>query len=269
MFVDISVILGLVVAFGCLIVGYTLEHGVLASLFLLSPALIVFGATAGATILSYNLSDLAASFKAVLGTFSNKSSGNPTEVIQKITSMADTCRQGGILKLQELINDPDLDKDEYTVLKEGMVLALDMKSADEIHEALESNISTYNAKKQIEVSVWVSAAGYSPTLGVIGTVMGLVQVLSHMTDAEQLVASIGVAFIATLYGVVFANLIYMPFASRLKNTLKRQLIIREMMMEGICMIARGEASRGIENKLSAYYQAFPKGDKLYKEGIQK
>ncbi|MCY1712775.1 motility protein A [Caproiciproducens galactitolivorans] len=266
---DISVILGIVISFGSILLGYTIEKGTISSLILLSPILIVFGGTAGATILSYNLPDLIASFKAVVGTFSNKSAGNPTEVITKITGMADTCRQGGILKLQELINDPDLDKDEYTVLKEGMVLALDMKNADEIQEALESNLSTFNAKKQIEASVWVSAAGYSPTMGVIGTVMGLVQVLSHMTDAEQLVASIGVAFIATLYGVVFANLIYMPFANRLKNTLKRQMIIRQMMVEGICMIARGEASRSIENKLSAFYQVFPKGDKLYKEGIQK
>lgn len=167
---DISVVLGVVIAFGSLILGYTLEHGVLSSLFLISPIVIVFGGTIGAVVLSY--------------------------------SMADSCRQGGILKLQELINDPDLNKDEFLVLKAGMVLALDMKSDKEIQYALESNL-------------------------------------------------------------------YMPFASRLKGVLKRQQILREMMTEGICMIARGESSRSIENKLSVYYQVFPHGDKKYKEGIEK
>lgn len=266
---DISVVLGIVIAFGSLILGYTLEHGVLSSLFLISPIVIVFGGTMGAVVLSYKLSDITSAIKSLIGTFSSKAIGSPTRVIEKIVSMADSCRQGGILKLQELINDPELNKDEFLVLKAGMVLALDMKSDEEIQYALESNIRAYTAQKQLEISVFTSAAGFSPTLGVIGTVMGLIQVLSNMTDAEALTASIGVAFVATLYGVVFANLLYMPFASRLKGVLKRQQILREMMTEGICMIARGESSRSIENKLSVYYQVFPHGDKKYKEGIEK
>lgn len=266
---DIAVILGLVISFGSLVLGFTLEHGVLSSLFLLSPFVIVFGGTVGAVVLSFKLSDIISAMKAVVGSFFNKSSGNPTLVIEKITTMADACRQGGLLKLQELLNDPDLNNEDYLILKQGMVLALDMKSADEIQYALESNIRAYTAQKQIEISVFSGAAGFSPTLGVIGTVMGLIQVLANMTDAASLTASIGVAFVATLYGVVLANLVYLPFASRLKSVLKRQQIIREMMMEGICMIARGEASRNIENKLSVYYQVFPKGAKKYKEGIDK
>ncbi|WP_444659694.1 motility protein A [Caproiciproducens sp. R2] len=266
---DISVVLGVVISFGALILGYTLEHGVLSSLFLLSPFVIVFGGTMGAVVLSYKLTDILSAFKSLVGTFSNKSSGDPTKVIEKITFMADACRQGGILKLQELINDSELDSNEFLVLKSGMVLALDMKSDEEIQYALESNIRAYTTQKQLEISVFTSAAGFSPTMGVIGTVMGLIQVLSNMTDAASLTASIGVAFIATLYGVVMANLVYMPFASRLKGVLKRQQILREMMTEGICMIARGESSRSIENKLSVYYQLFPHGDKKYKEGIEK
>ncbi len=266
---DISILLGLIIAFGSLLLGYILEHGVISSLFLISPIIIVFGGTIGAVVLSFKLTDITSAIKSLVRSFSNKSSGDPSFIISKITSMADTCRQGGILKLQELLNDPDLQKDDYLILKEGMVLALDMKSSDEIQYALESDVRAYTAQKQLEISVFSSAAGFSPTLGVIGTVMGLIQVLSNMTDAESLTASIGVAFVATLYGVVFANLIYLPFASRLKSALKRQQIIKEMLTEGICMIARGEGSRSIENKLSVYYQVFPHGEKKYKEGISK
>jgi chemotaxis protein MotA len=266
---DIAVILGLVISFGSLILGYTLEHGVLSSLFLLSPFVIVFGGTVGAVVLSSKITDITSAMKSLVRSFSNKSSGDPTHVIEKITAMADACRQGGLLKLQELLTDPDLNKEDYFILKEGMVLALDMKSADEIQYALESDIRAYTAQKQMEIAVFTAAAGFSPTLGVIGTVMGLIQVLSNMTDAAALTASIGVAFVATLYGVVLANLVYLPFASRLKSVLKRQQIVKEMMMEGICMIARGEASRNIENKLSVYYQVFPHGAKKYKEGIDK
>lgn len=266
---DIAVILGLAISFGSLIVGYTLEHGVLSSLFLLSPFIIVFGGTVGAVVLSFKLTDITSAIKSLVNSFFNKSNGDPAKVISKITIMADQCRQGGLLKIQGLLDDPDLSSEDYLILKEGMVLALDMKTADEIQYALESDIRTYTAQKQMEIAVFTSAAGFSPTLGVIGTVMGLIQVLSNMTDAAALTASIGVAFVATLYGVVLANLVYMPFASRLKSVLKRQQIVKEMMMEGICMIARGEASRGIENKLSVYYQVFPHGAKKYKEGISK
>ena len=266
---DIAVILGLVVAFGSLVAGYTIEKGVISSLFLLSPFIIVFGGTVGAVILSYKLSDITSALKSLVRTFFNKSSGNPGKIIEKITKMADECRQGGLLKIQGLLDDPDLNDEDYLILKEGMVLALDMKTADEIQYALESDIRAYTAQKQMEISVFTSAGGLSPTLGVIGTVMGLIQVLSNMTDAAALTASIGVAFVATLYGVVLANLVYLPFASRLKSVLKHQQIVKEMMMEGICMIARGEASRSIENKLSVYYQFFPHGVKKYKEGISK
>lgn len=148
-----------------------------------------------------------------------------------------------------------------------MILTLDMKSAEEIEAAMSSDIQSYSLQKQMEIDVFQGAGGFSPTMGVIGTVMGLIQVLGNMSDAEELVASIGVAFVATLYGVVFANLIYFPAANRLKATLKRQKVFREMMVDGICLIASGKSSRDIENQLSLYYHAFPGGEKKYKDGI--
>jgi chemotaxis protein MotA len=104
-------------------------------------------------------------------------------------------------------------------------------------------------------------------MGMIGTVMGLVQVLSHMSDAEHLTAAISVAFIATLYGVVFANLIFLPIANQLKRDLRRQKVFKQIIIDGIVMIAGGENANNLRNKLSLYYQTFPKCDKKYKEGI--
>lgn len=181
--------------------------------------------------------------------------------------MADLCRREGLLKLQTMLNDADLNNDNYLPLKEGMVLTLDMKSGEEIRDAMESDIASYKLQKQLEIDVFQGAGGYSPTMGVIGTVMGLVQVLGHMANADELVKAIGAAFIATLYGVVFANLIYLPAANRLKTTLKRQTVFREMMIEGMCLIASGKSSRDVENQLSLHYHAFPGGEKKYKEGI--
>lgn len=264
---DISTIIGIAVGFGSLIAGYLIEKGVLNSLFLISPFIIVFGGTMGAVILSFGFHDLIGAVKSLLRSFFTKNAPKPEKLIQKVSEMADACRKEGLLKLQTMLNDADLNNDNFLLLKEGMILTLDMKPAEEIAAALESDMQTYSLQKQLEIEVFEGAGGFSPTMGVIGTVMGLVQVLSNMSDAEHLTAAIGVAFVATLYGVVFANLIYIPAANRLKANLKRQKMFREMMVEGICLIASGKSSRDVENQLALYYHAFPGGEKKYKDGI--
>ena len=264
----ISTLLGLILAFGALIFGYTLEKGNLGSLFLLSPFVIVFGGTAGAITISYGIADTIQAVKALFKSFSPKSQPDPEKLISKIGNMADVCRAEGLLKLQSMLNDPELNSENYLMLKEGMILVTDVKNMDNLRDVLEADIHSYTVKKQMEIDVFEGAGGFSPTLGIIGTVMGLVQVLSNMSDAESLTAAIAVAFIATLYGVVFANVLYLPAANHLKNDLKRQKIFREMIIDGMCLLASGETSRNITNKLSLYYHAFPGGEKKYKSGIE-
>lgn len=265
---DFTLIIGIIAGLGALIGGFVLDKGNVGSLFMLSGFLIVFGGTVGAVIASNKPKDILNAFKSVGASFSSKNSPKPEQVIEKVTKMADMCRKEGLLKLQELLNDPDLNKEDFLLLKEGMVLALGMKNADEIREAMEADIEAYMIKKKSEIEVFEGAGGFSPTMGVIGTVMGLIQVLAGgLDDPGKLVESIGGAFIATLYGVVFANMIYFPCANKLKGNLKRQKVVKEMMVEGMCMIASGVSSRDIENKLSLYYQAFPDGSKKYRAGI--
>jgi chemotaxis protein MotA len=265
---DFSLLIGIITGLAGVIVGYTADGGSVGSLFKVSGILIVFVGTIGAVIASNKPSDVLNGLKSIGASFSTKNSPKPEQVIEKVTKMADMCRKEGLLKLQELLNDPDLNKEDFLLLKEGMVLALGMKSADEIREAMESDIEAYTVKKKAEIEVFEGAGGFSPTMGVIGTVMGLVQALGKASDSpKELTEAIAVAFVATLYGVVFANFIYFPCANKLKSNLKRQTIVKEMMVEGMCMIASGVSSRDIENKLSLYYQAFPNGAKKYRAGI--
>lgn len=246
-----------------------MEKGHLLSLVLPSPFIIVVGGTVGAVISSFGLQDVMQAFKGLAASFSPKNQPNPEKLIKKICSMADLCRSQGLLQLQTQLNDPELQTDNFLMLKEAMILATDMKDKEGMQETLEADIESYSAKIQMQIEVFDGAGGYSPTMGVIGTVMGLVQVLSNMSgDTNELTKSIGVAFVATLYGVSFANLIYFPFANHLKKFLKRQKIYRQMIIDGMCMLASGESSRNIENKLSLYYHAFPNGEKKYKSGIE-
>ncbi len=265
---DISTLLGLLLAFGALIGGYMLDGGQVASLVLLSPFIIVFGGTMGAVVISYGLPDTARAFRSLLASYSKKSQPDPEKLIRKICSMADLCRSEGLLKLQTLLSDSDLADSNYLLLKEGMILATDTKNVDSMQETMEADIRSYTLSRQMEIDVFEGAGGFSPTLGIIGTVMGLVQVLANITDAEHLTQSIALAFIATLYGVVFANLLYLPAANHLKGCLKRQTIFREMIIDGMCMLTSGESSRNIENKLSLYYHAFPGCEDKYKAGIE-
>lgn len=264
---NISVLIGLVLAFGGLMLGFLLEGGSIVSLLLISPFIIVFGGTLGAVVTSYGLSDSADALKSFFKAMSGKNKPNPDELISKLSEMAERCRQGGLLVLDTMVKEPGFSDEKYLLLKEGMLLAMDAKDFDHVQNVLESDIEAYDLKRHMQIEVFEGAAGFFPTMGMIGTVMGLVQVLSHMSDPEHLTSAIAVAFIATLYGVVFANIICLPIANFLKKDLKRQKVFKKMIVEGIIMIAGGETPKSVENKLTLYYQAFPKGDKKYTAGI--
>lgn len=261
-----SLIVGIVIALGALLVGFTLEKGVLLSLFLLSPFIIVFGGTLGAVIASSTFKDLLAALKALGKSFKKTSEGTPTKILDKISSLSETARKNGLIALEPELQNPELDKEDMLMLKEGIVLLIIGKTSDEIRYILSSDIRAYLTQRQLEIEIFESASGFSPTMGIIGTVLGLVQVLSNFSSPEELTKSIATAFIATLYGVTFANIIFLPIATRLKRNMKRQHMQKEMILDGICMIAEGVAPRDMQNHLALYYQAFDEVGK-YKQGI--
>ncbi len=262
---DFAIVIGIVFGLGALLMGFILEHGVLSSLLLISPAVIVIGGTIGATIASTNLLDVLNALKAVGKSF--KPSGNPGEIIETVSEFSDIARKEGITALESAMGKLPMNTDEQYLMKEGIILILEMKSVEQIRNILENEVHSYTTKKHIEIGVFESAGGFSPTMGIIGTVMGLINVLSNMGSPDELTKSIAVAFIATLYGVVLANIIYLPIANKLKSNLKRETIIREMIIDGVCMIASGSISRDVKNQLSLYFNAFANGNKKYREGI--
>lgn len=265
---DVSLIIGIGFALVSLLTGFLLEGGKLLSLLLLSPIIIVLGGTIGAVIASFSFGDIQQAFKTLKRTFNPKANGDPEEIIQTIARLSDICRRDGLNSIEESLKDPELSGDQYLLLKEGMILILERKSIEEIQYILDADIRAYVAQKQVEINVFESAGGFSPTLGIIGTVLGLIQVLSNFSSPEELTSSIAVAFVATLYGVSFANLIYFPMANKIKVYLKRQRILKEMILDGVCMIAKGALSRSVKNELSLYYNAFPDGNEKYIENIE-
>ena len=269
---DISTIVGLLVSIGGIIAGYMLDKGTLLSLLKGPSALIVVVGTIGVVITSFGLGDVFSALKSLFASYSSKSKPNPEALIKKICELADLCRSQGLLQLQSKMNDEDLNSENYLMLKEAMVLATDTKNTETMQDTLQADIASYTQKKQLEIDIFTEAGGYSPTLGIIGTVMGLVQVLSSMggsgSSTSVLTAGIASAFIATLYGIFFANVLYLPAANHLKTCLKRQLVFRDMIVDGMCMLASGESSRNIENKLALYYHAFPNCEDKYKAGIE-
>jgi chemotaxis protein MotA len=266
---DFSLIVGIIIGVAALLTGYALEHGVISSLFLISPFIIVFGGTVGCVIASFSFNDIAMAMRAMMKSFNHPHSGSMERIISKISMIATRYRANGVTCLEEISRDPELNQEEYLLLKEGLVLIQELKTPEDIQYTLESDIRAYVQQRSIEASVFESAAGFSPTMGVIGTVMGLIMVLAAgFDDPSKLAGSIATAFIATLYGVFLANIIYLPIATKLKTQLKRKHIQKEMIVDGVCMIARGSTSRNIENELALYFQAFSDGGKRYKQGIE-
>jgi chemotaxis protein MotA len=170
------------------------------------------------------------------------------EMADKITELAEKARKEGLLNLEEIVEEL-----EDPFLKKGLKLVIDGVESDTIEEMLENDISLFEMKQKHKVAFFEAAGGYSPTMGIIGTVTGLVLVLGNLGgDASELGHSIAAAFIATLYGIGFANLIWLPTGVKMKNKLKFEIQARKMVVTGILSIQHGESPTIVKQKLEGY-----------------
>lgn len=245
---DIAAILGVVVGFGSIIVGYLLEGGIIGALFLLSPAIIVFGGTLGAVILSFDMKDLLQVGSTLKSVFINKKGSNSNNTIETFIELSGIARKNGLLALEPYTKSDDLN--DY--FKKALASTIDGMPIDNIVNILELDDMIWGEKAKIQVAIFEAAGGFSPTMGIVGTVMGLVQVLGNMSTPEKLAESIAVAFIATLYGVLFANLLYLPLANKIKRKIKDGQLERLLIMEGITSINNGENPAAIRDKLTIF-----------------
>ncbi|CAH1906159.1 Flagellar motor rotation protein MotA [Candidatus Nitrotoga sp. HW29] len=237
---------GLLLGLGGILGGQLLEGGELSILFQGAAFLIVFGGTLGAVMLQSPLNVFLAGIKMSRWVFVTPKL-SPQKLIYQITGWSKQARKDGILTLE-----PHIARSNDLFVKKGLQLLVDGNSAEKIREALEIDNHTYEQLRFQSARIWESAAGYAPTIGILGAVLGLIHVMQSLGEPSKLGAGIAVAFISTIYGVGLANLVFLPMANKLKMLILQQIIMREILVDGLAAIASGENSRFIESKLQGF-----------------
>ncbi|OIR11503.1 chemotaxis protein PomA [mine drainage metagenome] len=237
---------GLLLGFTGIVGGQLLEGGTINVLLQLAAFMIVFGGTIGAVMLQHPLNVFVTGIK--MGSWVFVTPVVDTQrLAAQIAAWGGIARKDGILALESQLRHVD---DPFVA--KGLQLLVDGNSAEKIREILDIDVHSYETLRWQSARVWESAAGYSPTIGIIGAVLGLVHVMQSLGDPARLGAGIAVAFIATIYGVGSANLIFLPIAGKLKILIAQQVNMRDMLIDGLCMIANAENPRFIESKLKGY-----------------
>jgi len=239
-------LLGLLIAFGGILGGQYIEGGSVDILFQGTALLIVCGGTLGAVMLQSSFSVFVAGLKMGIWVFITPKL-SPLKRVYQISAWSSIARKDGILALEQQVA---MNSDPY--VKKGLQLLVDGNSAEKIRDVLEIENHSYEKFNFQAARVWESAAGYSPTIGILGAVLGLVHIMQNLSEPSKLGAGIAVAFISTIYGVGLANLLYLPIAGKLKSLLMQQLVMREILVDGLMAIANGENTRYIESKLLGY-----------------
>src|SRR5579875_2919505 len=235
---------GLAVALGALLMAVILEGGSPAALVNLPAALIVFGGCLGVALTSSPLPVLVGIGKFLPKAFLTKPD-DPQALVETFVRLADKARREGLLALEH-----EADKlDAFT--RKGIQLVVDGSDPALVREVLESEIDAMQRRHRANYSLLEALGGYAPTLGIIGTVMGLVNVLSRLEDPSELGHLIAGAFIATLYGVASANLVWLPLGQKLKHKRGEEAWLRELAVEGILSVQAGDNPRVVRQKLEA------------------
>ncbi|BBN98201.1 flagellar motor protein [Sporolactobacillus terrae] len=244
---DVATVIGLLVGLLSLVVGFLLEGGELIALLKITAFLIVFGGTIGAVIVSFPGKVLAKVPFILKYAFQGKKE-RPSDTVVQLIHLANVSRREGLLALEG--EQDSFEKDPF--MSNGIQMVVDGVDSDAIDDILNRDIELYEQKILSIGRIFESAGGYAPTMGIIGTVMGLVHVLGSLENATELGPAIAVAFIATLYGVGSANVIYLPLYTKIKNNLASEVMIRQLKTEGILSIQYGENTMILKKKLYAF-----------------
>lgn len=243
---DLATIIGLALGFGAVFGGAVLEGVHVGALISPTSALIVLGGTFGATFVSFPLAACINGFKDVKTAFLPPKV-DPEAVVKDIIGYATKARRNGLISLeQEAQNASD------PFIKKGISLVVDGIDPQKLRETLEAEIMAYEDHKKHSVEFFEAAGGYSPTIGIIGAVLGLIHVMSNLSDTSKLGAGIAAAFVATIYGLMTANIICLPIGSKIKIRMKEEVLRRVMIVEGLIAIQNGENPHFIEQKLKSF-----------------
>ncbi|MCE5243883.1 MAG: motility protein A [Syntrophobacteraceae bacterium] len=242
---DLATLIGIVCAFSLVIASITMGSGI--GLFIdLPSAMIVFGGTIGATMIHYPLRDLLRLFKVLKNVFFSKL-WNAREVVELFVDFSHRSRREGILALES-----ELWKVEDKFLTKGLQLAIDGMEPEGIREILETEIDYLEERHRVGAEILNTMATFFPAMGLIGTLIGLIQMLKTMEDPSTIGPSMALALITTFYGVVGANLVCLPMAGKLRKRSQEETLIKEMVLSGIISITSGENPRIVEQKLHSF-----------------
>ncbi|AKN33197.1 flagellar motor protein MotA [Clostridium carboxidivorans P7] len=245
---DISVIIFVLVGFGSIIAGFVIEKGVIGSLFLLAPAVIVFGGTAGAVGLTFPGEILKRLPKIIKVAITPKKI-DLSALVAYFKDVSYKTRKNGLLSLEgEISADPNLDP----FIKKGLQLVVDGVDPQAVRSILELELESTSERHKKGAAIFAQAGGYAPTLGIIGTVMGLVHILADLSDPNTLGPKIASGFLATLYGLSSANLLFLPLATRLKALDEKEFGEKSLIIEGILYIQEGINPNTIAEKLKGF-----------------
>lgn len=226
--------------------GTVLEGGQVGSIMQITAAVIVFGGTLGAVFVSYPFSNVMRALRNVKAVM-KEAPEDPFQIISRLTSYANKARKEGILSLEKEIKNI---RDSF--LRKALTMAVDGVEPQVIREAMETELAYRDEHGKVDSKIFKSAGGYAPTIGILGAVLGLIHVMENLNDPTKLGAGIAVAFVATVYGVGSANLLFLPIANKLEIRHRHRMIINEMILEGVLSVSTGENPRLIEEKLKAF-----------------
>lgn len=243
---DKSTIAGIFLAVAGILAGLIIEGGKISQILQPTAAMIVLGGTLGAVLIQFPMAVVFEAFKGLGHVFFDKEP-DPRALIKDLVGYANRARKDGIVSLDSQLA---AIKDEF--LKKSLMLAVDGTEPSELRDIMDVELDHMEERAERVAQVFESAGGFAPTIGIIGAVLGLIQVMQHLENISEVGKGIAVAFVATIYGVGSANILFLPSAGKLKIKLRQEQVRREMMLEGVISILEGMNPRMLETKLLGY-----------------
>lgn len=255
---DIATLLGLILAWGALFAALQIEGGELHGLWNLSALVLVLGGSLGATVVGMPINQIKVLPGILRQAFFHRLV-NPVEITRAISGYAVRARRDGVLALEQ---ESKQAKSEF--LRLGLQLVVDGTPAEMSREILGTEVEAMQSRHRAGEAIFSTLGGFAPTLGILGTVMGLVHMLANLDEPDSMGPAIAAAFIATLYGVGTANLIFLPIANKLKLRSQEETISYQLAIEGILAIQTGENPREVAARMRSFLS--PKQKALLEKG---
>lgn len=242
---DIFLVIGVITGLFAIIVGMAVKGADIAVLLNPAAAIIILVGTMAAVMNSFPKKDFLKIPKVFGVLFKEKKGEDAVSIIGQIVEMAQSTRKNGLLSLEKVVQTLD-----NKFMKKGLEMVVDGVDPEYIHEVMEMEIESMQERHRVGASIFTTAGGSAPTLGVLGAVVGLIGALGNLEDTEKLGHMIAGAFVATLYGIFFGYVVFHPFASRLKRKSAQEIANMNIILEGVLSIQAGKNPKSIEAKLS-------------------